>query len=181
VKRSIKITCGLLAILLIAYYIGRHGGHHSAIVQRMKLDFEQHKALVLLDQSFLSTIATHPNTMTSGVYMLETRFAGKTSEETAVEVQIDNGQLVKLAKQPIQEIAQKGSVVSWERYDMDEGPAARFIGLIDGNMMWGRIYLMPGSGWREGQPSAYGVWRLHPKPDKEQPTGLATTFKESTP
>jgi hypothetical protein len=52
------------------------------------------------------------------------------------------------------------------QYDMDEGPSARFVGLIDGDGMWGRVYVEPGQGWREGDPPVYGVWRLHPKSGK---------------
>jgi hypothetical protein len=160
--------CAVLALLAIAFWVGRAGGVERTSMLQTKRDLELHKQLVELDQSFLTNVVTRPNTLTSGLYTLEIRFAGKTEEVSALELEFSNGQLVQNPKLPIQHIVQTGSVVSWERYNMDEDPSSTFVGVIDGNVMWGRVYLEPGQGWREGQPPAYGVWRLHPKSVREQ-------------
>ena len=162
-KRKIVITGTVLALLIIAYLVGQFTEERSATKQQTQRDLSLHRELVQLDRSFLVNIATKPSTITSGTYTLETRFPGKIAGVSSLEVEYSDGQLLKLAGLPIQDIVQRGPVVSWERFDVDEGPAARYVGFIDGDIMWGRVYVEPGQGWREGEPPAYGMWRLSPK------------------
>lgn len=163
--KKITAGCVILALLVIAFWGGQATGAESASKLQAKRDLTLHKQLVELDRSFLTNVVTRSNTLTSGVYTLETRFAGKAEKVSAVELKFSNGQLVQPSNLPIQHVVQTGSVVSWEQYDGDEGPNSSFVGLIDGSVMWGRVYVAPGQGWREGEPPAYGVWRLHPKSD----------------
>ena len=165
-KRKIIGVCAALALLTIAFWIGRASGINSASELQTKHDLELHKELVGLDQSFLTNVVTRPNTMTSGLYTLELQFAGKTKQVSELRLEFSDGKLVKPSQLPIQDIVQVGSVISWEQYDADEGSSTKFIGLIDGNVMWGRVYQEPGRGWKQGEPPAYGVWFLHPKSDK---------------
>jgi hypothetical protein len=165
-KHKIITIVAVLALLVIAYLAGQSNGSHTAVEQQTERDLDLHKELVELDQSFLTNISTRPNTMSSGAYTLETRFAGSTTKESSLELEFSNGQLLKVTGLPIQDIVQTGNVVSWEQFDYDEGPSARYVGLIDGDVIWGRVYVKPGQGWREGEPPSYGVWRLYPKSDK---------------
>ncbi len=162
-KRKIIAVGVVLALLVIAFLAGHFNGLRSADEQQIKQDLSRHKELVDLDQSFLASIAARPSALTSGTYALETRFPGKAAEVSALELEYSGGKLLKLTGLPIQDIVQTGQVVSWERFDYDEGPAATYVGLIDGDTMWGRVYVKPGQGWQEGEPPAYGVWRLSPK------------------
>ena len=165
-KQKIIVVVSVLILLVTAFLTGRRSGMHVAIEQQTKQqlqrDLQLHRELVELDRLFLPNIPVSPNTMTSGSYTLETWIAGKPEENSVLKMEFADGKLVKLPPRvPIQDIQQTENVISWERYDMHEGPSAIFIGLIDGNEMWGRVYVEPGQGWREGEPPAYGVWRLY--------------------
>jgi hypothetical protein len=154
--KRILIVGVIMALIVIAYM-----GWRQPVPTDWAL--RQHEELVELDKAFLPTIAVRPSSMTSGTYTLETWFHGKAAEAAEVELEFSDGQLVKLTGLPIQGIVQHGHVVFWERFDYDEGPSAAHVGLVDGNTMWGRVYVKPGQGWHEGEPPAYGVWRLVPK------------------
>ena len=125
-KRKIIAIGTVLALLVIAYLAGHSNGSQSEVQQQTKRDLSLHKELVELDQSFLTNIVTRPSTMTSGVYTLETRLSGKSAEVSELELEYSNGQLLKLTGLPIQDIVQTGHVVSWERFDYDEGPGATY-------------------------------------------------------
>ncbi len=159
-KRNIIIIGAALLLPVIGYWVGQSHGSNKEVKHRTKRDLELHGQLVELDQWFLAGVATRPSIMTSGKYTLATRWAGRKTEVSMVDLEISDGRVSKMTGLPIQDIVQTGKVVSWEQVDMDEGPSARFIGLMDGDGMWGRVYVKPGQGWHEGEPPAYGVWRF---------------------
>ena len=162
-KRKIIIAGAVLVLVVIAFLVGRYMGSQSAVQQQTQRDLRLHEGLVELDQSFLANIATRPSSITSGTYTLETRFPGKAPQISSLQVECSNGQLLKLTGPAIhKDTVRQGSVVSWQAYE-DEGPFARYVGIIDGDIMWGHVYVEPGQGLREGEPPAYGVWRLSPK------------------
>jgi hypothetical protein len=174
--KKIISLCAVLAGLSVAFWIGRGVGADIASKAQTKRDVQLHKELIELDRAFFTNVVTRPSTMTSGRYNLEVRFAGKPEKISEIELEFSNGRLVKASKLPIQHIVQTGNVVSWEQYDSDEGPIAIFVGTIDGNEMWGRVYVEPGQGWHQGQPPVYGVWRSLPKSRNDaesQPDGAA--------
>lgn len=165
-KRKIIPISAVLVLLVVTYMVGQRNGIKAESEQQSKRDLQLHHQLVELDESFLTSVVTRPNVISSGTYTLETRFAGQSVKTSTVKLTFSDGQLMKLENLPTQGIQQTGNVVSWEQFDPDEGPSARFVGIIDGYVMWGRIYMKPGQGWREGTPPAYGVWRLYPQAPK---------------
>lgn len=161
-KRIISL-CVMLALLAIAFWFGRAVGVDTTSKAQAKRAIQLHKELIELDRAFLTNVATRPGTMTSGRYKLEVRLAGQPERVSEIELEFSNGKLVKASQLPIQHIVQTGNVVSWEQYDASEGPSAIFVGTIDGDGMWGRVYVEPGQGWHQGDPPVYGVWRTLPK------------------
>ena len=179
-KRRIMLIGAVLILLVIAYFTGQSDGSDREVKQRIERDLELHGKLVELDRQFLASVATRPNALVSGKYALETRIAGGTTTVSLVEIELSEGRLRKLTGECIQDMAQTGNVVSWEQGTMDETPFARFIGLIDGDGMWGRVYVKPGTGWHEGDPPKYGVWRLRRQPEaNEEPTTGRTVPPEA--
>jgi hypothetical protein len=166
-QKKILVLCAFLALLVIAFWVGWYSGVYSRSKLQTKQDLELHKELVELDQSFFTNAVTRPSVMNSGAYTLEIQFAGKPEKvSSTLELEFSNGRLVGAPNQRIQDIVQTRNVVSWEQYDSDEGPSTTFVGVIDGDGMWGRVYVSPGQGWRQGEPPVYGVWRLRPKSGK---------------
>lgn len=167
VVRRIAVVCAVLGLLAVAFWCGRSTGFHTATTQatrqQAKRDLALHDRLVELDRSLFAQVAASPNKMTSGRYTLETSLAGTTTA-ASVDLDLVDGQLRRITSLHVQDIQQTGTVVSWEQFpgaDADEGPSARYVGVIDGDEMWGRVYVKPGEGWHEGTPPAYGVWRLY--------------------
>jgi len=157
--KKIVAGCVILILAVITYWVGRFVGAESASKSRTKRDVTVHTELVKLDEMFLTNVVTRPSTLATGFYRLETKLAGKPTITSRMDLEFSNGRLTKISGN-VQNIVQTGSVVSWEQHDRNKGPSARFVGVIDGEMMWGRVYVAPGQGWREGDPPEYGIWTL---------------------
>jgi hypothetical protein len=162
--KRIIVVCAILVLLPISYWVGRDVGQESSANLYAKREIELHKQLVEFDQSFMTNAVTQPGTMTSGLYSLETRFPGKAREVCEVTLEFTNGRLVKVSEpKHTQNLIHTANVVSWEQHDIgkhDERPGARFVGVIDGDAMWGRVYVEPAQGWHAGEPPEYGVWSV---------------------
>src|SRR5258706_15135851 len=98
--KKLAIFCAVLALLAIAFWIGRTNGVSTSSNLQTKRDLELHKTLVELDRSFLTNVVTRPNMMTSGIYALEIRFAGKPETISELELEFSNRQLTKVSKLP---------------------------------------------------------------------------------
>jgi hypothetical protein len=165
--KKIIAGCVIVILLAVAYWVGRSvgwsAGTESAVRSRMEHDVMVHTELVQLEKSLLTNVLTRPITMPSGRYTLETKIAGKPATASALEFQFSNGRLTRISGN-VQQIVQTGNIVSWEQYDTGEDPSAIFVGVIDGDMMCGRVYVEPGQGWRQGKPLEYGVWTVRRAP-----------------
>jgi hypothetical protein len=134
----------------------------------MKHDVMVHTELLKLDEPLFTNVVTKPSTLTSGRYTLEMQIAGKPATNCVLDLEFSNGRLTKISGF-VQKVVQTGSIVSWEQYDMSESPTVKFVGVIDGDRMWGRVYVEPGQGWREGEPPEYGVWTARRVSDGTKP------------
>ena len=95
-----------------------------------------------------------------------TRFPGKPPATEEVVLAFTDGRLtLPQSAKPhrngmAETLVQNDNVVSWHcegtMYEAD----AECVGIMDGNLIWGRIY-----GWNPGE-EAIGVWRMYPKPAK---------------
>ena len=168
------VTIGIvLGLLITAYIVGQSNGSDSAIRQQMKRDFLLHKTLMALDKSVLTNMTVRASTLTSGTYVLETRFTDECSQ-VPLDIVFTNGEWLIKTQTTVagylltsgQPFKQDGKLVLGSMFDIEKGPTREYVGLVDGNMAWGRVYQEPGHGWREGEPPAYGVWRLYPKSEK---------------
>lgn len=159
-NRTVLAAIFVLAIVVAAYSVGyfRASGDHAS------RDFEHYKQLAELDRSFLTGVVTRPSTLTTGSYILETRFPGKAPKFDFLELMFSNGRFaLPMPTAPRRHgmadtLVQNGNVVSWHHEGVMYESNAECVGLIDGNMIWGRIY-----GWNPGDESI-GVWRIYSKP-----------------
>ena len=166
------ITIGaVLALLIVAYRVGQHKRSWDPTERQMKRELEFHNKLFEIDRFFLTNVVTRPNTLTTGTYIMETTFPDRSAEIHTLKLVFSNGQLLKEYQHVGRNLVtngftQEGKVVSGAVHDMDEGPTWEYIGVVDGNTMWGRVYQPPGQGWRKGEPPAYGVWKLRPQSEQ---------------
>jgi len=137
-RKCVIVLCAVLILVVLAFWIGRAVGVEAGSKLQAKRGLQLHRELVDLDKRFLTNVVSRPSTMISGLYQFEVRFAGKTGKVSEIELEFSNGQLVKASRLPIQGIVQTGNVVSWEQYEISEGPSAIFVGRIDGKEMWGQ-------------------------------------------
>lgn len=135
---------------------------------------EHWQRLLELERNALTNAYIRPSTMTSGKYVLESSFPGMPREELVMDLVFTNGQLITAEPRAISDLGedfftdgfkQKGNVISahlWtHRADDAKLFDRQYIGLADGNMMWGRVYLLPGQGWQESRSPDVGVWRAY--------------------
>jgi hypothetical protein len=166
-KRKILVAVTVLLLLAIAFWAGQSNGTSETTRLQLKSQLAIHKQMIDSDRSLFEKVITRPNSMTSGIYALEVTFPGRTKESSVLNLQLVNGQLIRVPTElQMEDIQQTDKIVSWVRHDMHEGPSARFMGLIDGTEMWGKVYVEPGQGWREGEPPAYGAWIAYPSSKK---------------
>jgi hypothetical protein len=158
--KKIAKLIGVLVLLGIVFWIWKFEGADAQSKQRTLHDLELHKNLLELDRSFLTNLPCASNALTSGNYTLDVCLAGQSEKLTNVLLGVSNGQITN---SPLLDLVQNGNEVYWVQYDYDQGPFQEFVGLIDGDAMWGRVYVAPGQGWRQGEPPNYGVWRMTPK------------------
>lgn len=163
-KRKIINIVMAVGLLIIAYGVGSCRASYYASVNQMNRDFDHWKKLAELDRSFLTNVVTRPSALTSGTYVMETTFPGKTPTNWVLQLVFSNGQFA-LPKPTVQRragmadtLVQNGNVVSWCHEGIMYEADAECVGLIDGDAIWGRIY-----GWNPGDESI-GVWRIYPQP-----------------
>ncbi|MBN2582266.1 MAG: hypothetical protein JXL80_04300 [Planctomycetes bacterium] len=163
------VVAGVAAVMLVVaflagWFVGSSAAEDAATRRQAQRDLELYKELVKLNQSFLAGVEARPSTLTPGTYVLETHLVGQ-ADPSSVLVDYANGQLVKQEGLPVTDFTRQGSMVSWSKpyTDPDQGPQVSYVGLIDGDTMWGRVYVAPGQGWHEDEPPNYGVWRLVPQ------------------
>jgi len=164
VKRNILLAVGAVVLVLGAYHFGYIRSSMESSMDVMAAQFKYWAQLAELDRAFLTNAVTRPSTLVSGPYVLETHFPGKPPQTTALDLVFTNGRFaLPRPEQPgrsgmADTLIQNGSVVSWYHEGSIYEADAECVGLIDGNMMWGRIY-----GWNPGDESI-GIWRIYPKP-----------------
>jgi hypothetical protein len=167
-KQRIILVASMLVLIAIAYGVGHFKASYDISVSQMNSDFEHWQSLAKLDRSFLTNIVTRPSTLTSGAYVMETTFPGKAPTNYVLDLVFSNGQFA-LPKPTnpkragmADTLVQRGNVVSWAYEGVMYEADAECVGLIDGNVIWGRIY-----GWNSGDESI-GLWRIYPKPNEQQ-------------
>jgi hypothetical protein len=111
--------------------------------------------------------------MVSGTYLMDVWFPGTQLGTREVALRCENGQLSVPApntfsrSQGAQMLSVAGNVVSWTEEGALYEANPKYVGLIDGDGMWGRIY-----GWNPGDQSV-GLWRIYPKPAQGPTNGLS--------
>lgn len=146
-------------MLFVAYNIGYLKASFDGGAATMR-HWEQ---LAELDKSFLKSVTARPNRLTTGNYVLETHFPGLPPKIDNLYLEFSNGRLIppdspRSHRNGMSDTFQvDGNVVSWHYEGILYMASAEFVGVIDGDMAWGRIY-----GWNPGNESI-GIWRLYPK------------------
>jgi hypothetical protein len=166
---TIRNVVAGLVVTLGCFWLGRCEGLRDVPALQAKHDRDLVPILIGQDRAFMKNVTTQPSALASGTYVLETTFPGKPIETCEVKLSIANGQLVAVNQaigQPLltDGFVQEGSIVRATVYDTEEGPPREYVGLIDRTTIVGKVYILPGQGWHEGEPAEYGVWRMYPKP-----------------
>ena len=160
------ILMGMVAILVAV--VGAYcKGALEATFQIKGAEEERGLRLFEQDREFLSKIPTHPNALVSGIYVLEVQFPGEPATLQDLNLAFVGGQF---ALKPSSELhvdgmedtlVQNGNVVTW----IEEGTGyltnTEWVGLIDGEQLWGRVY-----NWGPDD-QIMGYWRMYRKPVKQ--------------
>ncbi|MGC3988412.1 MAG: hypothetical protein QM796_01760 [Chthoniobacteraceae bacterium] len=156
-KRALFIL-SICLLLFIAYNLGSYFEGS----QREYEDNRRWNQLIALDQALFAKITTRPSRLVTGDYVFEMIFPDTPVRTHTVSLTFVNGKFAlpksTLAKPSdmADTLEQHGSVVTW-RYEgvLYEGDAM-FVGIIDGNTIWGRVY-----GFNPEKESI-GEWRIYP-------------------
>jgi len=161
--RKVIFVISVLGALVAAYSIGYLRGFFIEADSQVKSEFEHLARLAELDRSFLTNLTTRPSALTTGTYVLETQFPGKPPTIDLLTLTFTNGQFaiqkpIKIRRNGMAEtLIQNSNVFSWHEEGILYEANAEYVGIIDGDTAWGRVY-----GWGSGDESI-GNWKLYPK------------------
>ncbi len=162
-KHKVIFTVLVLGASVVAYCVGYLRGFFVVSESWTNREHEHWVQLADLDRSFLTNVTARPSALTTGTYVLETQFPGKPPKIDLLSLTFTNGQFalpkpVEVQRNGMAEtLIQNGNVVSWHYEGILYMANAEYVGLIDGDTAWGRVY-----GWGSGDESI-GNWRLYPK------------------
>src|SRR5262245_11800132 len=144
IKRRLVLLFIGVGIAIASFVAGRFIGSVSASEKRMSKEMNRLNQLAELDKTALQTFPVRSNTMTSGTYLMQVWFPKSQLEPRAIALRCENGQITVPGgtfsrSGGAKQLAVTGNVVSWDQegalYQMD----AIYVGLVDGNEMWGRV------------------------------------------
>ncbi len=161
--RKLTLILSGVAIAGLSFLIGQWWGSASASERFMREEMRRWDKLATLDKSMLLGFSARSNNMGSGTYLMDVWFPGLQLPTREIALQCENGQLSVLAfnrSGGSQTLSIVGNVVTGTQEGALYGPDAKYVGLLDGEGMWGRVY-----GWNPGDQSV-GFWRVYPKPKK---------------
>jgi hypothetical protein len=168
-RRLVLISLGV-GLAAVAFVVGRWCGSVSTSEKLMQEEMSRWDQFALMDKTVLQTFPARSNTMTSGTYLMQVWFSKMNLGTQEVVFHCENGQISVPAPNTFsrsrgtQTLSVTGNVVSWTQEGSLYEANAKYVGLIDGDGMWGRVY-----GWNPGDQSV-GFWRIYPKPAQAPPT-----------
>jgi hypothetical protein len=160
VRKLIIILTGV-AVVLVSFAIGKWWGSANTSEKLMQEEMSRWGKRAALDRSVLHSFPVRRNALTSGTYLMDVWFPSSKLPAREVVLNCANGQITVPAfnrNRGSQTLSVEGNVVSWTQEGGGYEADTEYVGLIDGNEMWGRIY-----GWNPGDQSL-GLWRIYPKP-----------------
>lgn len=155
-----------IGIAIVSFVIGRWRGAVSESEKLMQEEMSRYEKFASMDRAVLQTFPVQSNTMLSGTYLMQVWFPKSQVGTQEVILHCENGQISVPApntfsrSQSAQMLSVTGNVVSWTQEGAGYEANPKYVGLVDGDEMWGRIY-----GWGPGDESV-GLWRIYPKPNK---------------
>lgn len=158
-RKLILILLGV-AIVALSFVAGKWWGSASASEKLMHEEMSRWGQLADLDSSVLRDFPVRSNAIASGTYLMDVWFPGSKLPTREVALRCENGQINIAAfdrNGGPQTLSLSGSVVWWTQEGAGYEANAKYVGLVDGGEMWGRVY-----GWNPGDQSV-GLWRIYPK------------------
>jgi len=163
------IGLALAGVSFVSFVVGRWCSSFSASEKLMQEEMRHWDQFAAMDKIVLQTVPTSSNTMTSGTYLMQVWFPKLNLGTREVVLHCENGQISVPAPNTFsrsggsQALSLTGNVVSWTQEGALYEANAKYVGLVDGDGMWGRVY-----GWGPGEQSV-GIWRIYPKVAAERP------------
>lgn len=119
-----------------------------------------------LDKSLLKKLSVRPSNLTSGDYILEQQFSDKPFAKHEFHLKFTSGQFERPPSTTghrsgmTENLSVEGQIISWHEEGIMYDGGITYVGLIDGEIAWGRAY--DGN----GDKNYVGFWRLYKKPEK---------------
>jgi hypothetical protein len=175
--RKLILTSIGVGVVVVSFLIGRWWGSAGAtgklMQEVMQEEMMRYGKFADLDKSVLQSFPARSNVVTSGAYLMEVWFPGAHLPPHEIKLRCENGKISVPATNSFTRsggsltLSVTGNVVSWTEEGALFEANPEFVGLIDGDEMWGRVY-----GWNPGDQSV-GIWRIYPKVDTSGQLGDA--------
>jgi hypothetical protein len=171
-RKSILILSGV-GVAWLSFVVGRWWGDANASERLMHEEMSRWDKFAALDTNVLQSFPARRNTLASGAYLMDRWFVGHQRETWELALRCENGQVTVLGTNSFnrsrapQSLSVNGNVISWSGEGILYEANEKYVGLIDGSEIRGRVY-----GWNPGDESI-GLWRIYPKPlNSEQNSGV---------
>jgi hypothetical protein len=165
--KKLVIIIAALVVTVFSFVLGRWWGSMSTSEKLMQEEMRHWDQFAAIDKAALQTLPARTNKMTSGAYLMQVWFPKLNLGTQEVVLHCENGQISadKFSRSgAAQTLSVTGNVVSWTQEGAGYEANPKYVGLVDGDGMWGRVY-----GWGAGDQSV-GFWRIYPNPSQPRPT-----------
>jgi len=160
-----------IVIAVVAFVVGRWWEGTAARTKAMQEEMSRMDRLAEFDKNMLQNLAVRSNVLTSGTYVMQMWFLSSSQSNSRPQqpgtqefaLHCENGQTIVRARSGFTRDGSSrtfiitNNVVSWTQEGAGYEANAKYVGIVDGDEMWGRVY-----GWGPGDQSV-GFWRIYPK------------------
>ncbi len=107
---------------------------------------------------------TTPNKLKSGEYIFEVWLPGQKPDVSTITIPFKDGQFnYQKPETPgrtdmVTSAKIEFPAVSWHYEGMLWDPGIEYVGIVSGDMMWGRVYY-----YKQGPKEELGFWKMYPK------------------
>lgn len=174
--RKVTLILPGFAIAALSFLAGRWWGSSGTSDKLMREEIIRWDQRAALDRSVLQSFPVRSNTMVSGTYLMDVWFPNSKLPTREVVLECEHGEISAAAfsrNRERQKLSVDGSVIYWSQEGAGYEADAKYVGLVDGGEMWGRVY-----GWNPGDQSV-GLWRVYPKPSHSDQTDGARIRSQS--
>jgi hypothetical protein len=164
-KKIATNTVIIAVAITIGYFIGSISSSISNSNRLMEEYYWRVSEVPRYELEFLKALDINTtNTLKSGKYIFEVWLPGQKPDISEITIPFKDEQFNYQKQKNMGKICMANSAliefpaVSWHYEGKIYDPGVQYVGIVSGNMMWGRVYC-----YKQGPKEEIGFWKIYPK------------------